>query len=577
MPFIVIKHAILLPLLCLMLLAPIPLFSQPRARDEPVSLEPYWRQALGGEVLSLPHVQVQSAVVALDGGNIKAYSTIGTPLWNFTARGRISPFVTRSREGSSYISRTNGMFIAVNRAGRELWRRDLESPLTAKVVIGWDGRLFIPTEKKIFCYTASGNLLWIKTFESSFTTAPKLDRNGGILFTSENTIFRIDPFGNINSLTLSNPPSFVFLNENQQIVAVYSTGVIEIIKEEKSLPDEDHSEAQEETAPQEAMETPIQETPIPGFPARPLAAADRGNEIAAVLSDGRVTLVSVSERKILWTGNSHIREQGLRSENAAEIIFDDRGIYILSKSGATCFSSAGRRLWYTFLHDAAAVPAFGDDGILYSGGTDWILYAYKLEDRVLQQKTSIYGPVPEGSYGMDRPHAVFIPSIPLFENEVRNKLNAIRRAVNAGDVGTNEPEWVSFLMTLSSNRDSIVNKITSINLLGKLGSRETIPWLLNIFNRDNEPSVKAAAINAIGNIGVDPDGIAIQTFLFSVYQGSVRNEQILSAITSATGALCRFSGPPLSEMGIRLLNHLSVGNHPPIIKRQAERELISLK
>ena len=32
-----------------------------------VSNAPFWRQALGGNVLSLPSVQAQSAVVALDG------------------------------------------------------------------------------------------------------------------------------------------------------------------------------------------------------------------------------------------------------------------------------------------------------------------------------------------------------------------------------------------------------------------------------------------------------------------------------------------------------------------------------
>ena len=564
MPFIAIKHTFLFSVLCSLFFAPFPLFTQTEIREQGlITTEPYWRQALGGEVLSLPHVQAQSAVVALDGGNIKAYSTMGTPMWNYSAKGRISPFVTRSREGSSYISRTNGILIAVNRAGRELWRRNLESPICAKVVIGWDGRLFVPTDKKIFCFTASGNLLWTKTFDDSFKIAPKPDRSGGILFTLENSICRIDPFGNVNSRTFTGSPSSVFLI-NDQLILARPSGSLEILGD-----NQDWYIGAQGNAPSH----------LPSLPAGPLAAADRGNEIAAIMNDGRVALVSISERKILWTANSHIREMinsGSTPESEAEIIFDERGIYVLSRNGATGFTHQGRRLWFTFLQNAAAIPAFGDDGVLYSGGRDWILYAYKLEDRVLPRSNDIYGPVPEGSYGMGKPQAAFIPNIALFENETRAKLEEIRKEISAGNVGSNEPDWTTFLLTLSTSQENMIYKITAINLLGKLGSRETIPWLINIFNKESESSVRTAAINAIGSIGVDPEGAAIQTFLNSIIYGQ-RNDQILTAIASATGALCRFSGPPLSETGIRILNLLLAGHQPPNVRRQASREFASLR
>jgi len=556
----------LLRFFIILFITAVPVFSQTQTRDHGrLNVEPFWRQALGGEVLSLPHVQVQSAVVALDGGNIKAYSAAGTPMWSYSARGRISPYVTRSREGTSYITRTNGILIAVNRVGRELWRRDLGSPLNAKPVTGWDGRLFVPIDKKLLCYTASGSLLWTKTFESSFTIAPKLDRNGGLLLALGNTVHHIDPFGNANIRELSASPAFLFLTAQQQIMAIYPDGAMEILGTSQDW----FIGAQSE----------VHARVLPRLPARPVAAAYRENNVAAVLNNGRVSLVSIDQGRILWTGNSHIGETGGGgAETQAELIFDERGIYVLSRSGATCFSHDGRRLWYTFLQNTAAIPAFGDDGVLYSGGRDWILYAYKMEDRILRQRDSLYGSEPEGSYGMGRPQSAFIPDVPLFENEIRSKLEQITRAVNTGRVESNEPLWTTFLLTLSASQGSIVNKITAINLLGRIGSRETIPWLINIFNRESEPSVRAAAINAIGSIGVDPDGIAIQTFLNSIiYGGSLRDEQIMLAIASATGALCRFSGPPLSETGIRILNMLSAGNQPPAVRRQAAREITSLR
>ena len=551
--------------------ASVPVFSQSgtAGREQGfITNEPFWRQALGGSVLSLPHSQAQSAVVALDGGNIKAFSTDGKPLWNYSARGRISPFVTRSREGTSYFSRTNGIFIAVNRAGRELWRRNLDSPLCEGVITGWDSRLFVPTEKKISCYTASGNLLWSRTFDSPFSLAPKLDNSGGIIFTLENNeVCCIDPFGNTYKRALSKKPVVLLSIDQQQILALYSDGNMEIIGTF-----EDWFISVQSRAPS---------TPLPRLPSGPLAAASRGNNVAAVLNDGRIVMASLDEKKILWSGDSHIRElikNGGRPEPGAEMIFDERGIYVMSKNGAAGFSHNGRRLWFTFLQNAAAIPAFGNDGVLYSGGKDWILYAYKIEDRILPEKFCIYGPLPGGSYGTGGPQSIYMPEFPFFEYEIKNKLEQIGSAIKAGTVGENELEWTTFLMMTSDSQAPIQYRVSALQMLGQIGSHETIPWLANIFRKEIEPSVKTAAVAAIGAIGVDPDGAAINLFLNTVVQvGGTRNAQVLNAIASATGALCRFSGPPLSETGVRILTLLSADSLPPIVSRQAKKELASLR
>jgi outer membrane protein assembly factor BamB len=319
---------------------------------------------------------------------------------------------------------------------------------------------------------------------------------------------------------------------------------------------------------------------LPRLPAAPLAAVVRENNVAAVLNDGSVVLVSLNENRILWSGSSHIREitrSGVRPEMEAEMLFDERGIFILSKNGATGFSHDGRRLWFMFLHNAAAIPALGEDGVLYSGGRDWILYTYKVENRALPARNSIYGPIPEGSYRTGSPQSSFTSEVPLFDHEIRARLEQIETAINSGRVGANEIVWKTFLLTLSASQEDIQFKITALNLLGQIGSRETIPWLVNIFRRETEPLVRAAAVSAIGAIGVDPDGIAIQTFLHTLIQTQIRDVHVLTAIASATGALCRFSGPPLSETGIRILNLLSESTQPSAVRRQANGELASLR
>jgi len=556
------------------LLAAIPVFSQTRiatGKEQGLfSSEPFWRQALGGTVISLPDVQAQSAVVALDGGNIRAYSTAGTPMWDYSARGRISPYVARSREGTSYFARINGALIAINRAGRELWRRNLSGPLSAKVIPGWDGRLFVPTEKKISCYTASGTLLWTKVFEESFSIAPKLDSGGGIIFSLENNeVCRVDAFGNTQTWTLSKKPAVLLSFDKKRILALYADGNVELVGEGSGWL---VSETEDRTR-----------SPAPFLPSGLLTAACRGNKLAAVFSDGNIALASLDERKTIWKGESHIIEfikSGGRAELEVEMLFDDRGIYVLSKNGATGFTHDGRRLWYTLLQNAAAVPAFGEDGVLYSGGKDWILYAYKIEDRIQPENGPLFGPESEGVYGTGSPLPEYIPNISYFDYEIKEKLEQIDSAIKTGSVGTNELAWTTFLMTAASQEYQIQERIKALGLIGQIGSHETIPWLANIFRRESDPHVRSAAAAAIGAIGVDPQGIAINTFLNSIVQGggtAIRDEQILAAIVSATGALCRFSGPPLSETGIKILTLLNGKTHPTKINRLASKEMESLR
>jgi len=573
------KCAVLIFIPCFLFFASMSGYSQNTAEITEQGLltnAPYWRQALGGEVLSLPSVQAQSAVVALDGGNIRAYSAAGNLMWNYYSGGRISPYITRSREGTSYFSRINGTLIAVNRAGRELWRRNLDGPLYARVIPGWDGRLFVPVEGKIYCYTASGTLLWSKILEAPFLTAPRLDQKGSIIFSlNNNEVYRIDPFSNTHVWTLSKTPAVLLSVDytgGHGIMVLYTDGTIEILED---LEKPDVSEI-----PAAASQNENRVTILPRLPSTPLAAVYSADNIAVTMSDGRVALLSIEENKIIWTGSSHIREMIITRENPetdVEMLFDERGIYILSKNGATCFSIDGRRLWYTFLQNAASIPAFGNDGVLYSGGRDWILYAYKIEERTLPERNAIYGPAPQGSYGMGLVQTRFLADIPNNEQGIRARLNQINTAVNSGTVGENEPEWTSFLLTVSAGRMPLHIRINAIALLGKLGSQETIPWLTNIFRYEIESVVRAAAVYAIGEIGVDPNGVAIQAFQNTVSGGSgIRDEQVLTAIASATGALCRFSGPPLSETGVRILSMITSSGQSQMASRQAMRELTSL-
>ncbi|MDR1446858.1 MAG: PQQ-binding-like beta-propeller repeat protein [Treponema sp.] len=537
--------------------------------------KPLWRQAMGGVMIGIPTVQAQSIVVVLDSGNIKAYSAQGKPLWAFFARGRLSPYVSRSPEGTSYISRTSGAFIAVNRSGRELWRANPGGPLVSPAICGWDGRIFIPTERRISCFTASGQRLWQLALDNSLSLPLKPDQKGGLIAALGNgTFLSVDPFGFSTTYSLKGDPAAILSlppvkNKGScRFLVLYKNTQAEII-------DPDAESGRPYT--------------LPRLPGPPLAAASRMNKAAALLEDGTALLISGDDGSFLWRGESHI--SGRRSgEDRSSVLYDERGIYFLSRSGASGFTEDGRRLWLIRLDGAAAIPAFDDDGLLYSGGSDWILNAYRLENRIRRGRQSIYGPMSEGRYGTGNP-----PPSPwasyyyrFEERELKARLAEIDNAVKKGSLGSNELAYTAYLMeVIGAGMEQagasgfhppvqLAYRARALELLGSIGSRETLPFLADIFSRESDPVVKARSAHAVGLIGIDPEGIALRAFMQSIYKAQ-EDDQVLMALCSAIGALCRFSGPPLSDTGVRLLTSLSAEDRPRPVQAQARRELKSLR
>ena len=540
-----------------------------------------WRQAIGGSAIGQPLAQVESVVVLTDGGNLRSYSSAGTPLWDYYARGRLAPHVSRSREGTTYICRTNGILIAINRIGRELWQTNLRSPIVTPVLFGWDGRLFIFTSREIICTTASGYQLWSRALNKTLAIAPIIDATGGFIMVFEDgEVVQNDPFGNILSHTAAGtaPIALASLEDEEKLHRIL------IFFEDR------HFEVFNGSLNGEASFRGSLNLPAP-----PLATTGRGNQAALLSRDGKISLFSFDEKQVLWTEDSHIRTTELPNRagtgrEALDLFFDERGIYILTKTGATGFTSDGRRLWTIRLTGTSSVPAFGDDGILFSGSNDWTLNAYFLEDRGRDTERLLYGEAPPGRYNEGNLSLSFRADYYFFsELELEARFAEIRRDIMYGTVGANEKEHLSWLMetagSLASNPRAgnhppvhVIHRIEAARILGYIGSCETIPFLADLFIMDPEPYVKAAAAESIGRIGVDPEGIALRAFQ-SVVLPPMPNmdETVLTAVAAATGALCRFSGPPVSLAGVRLLTFILTDEKPPGARRQAQREISSLR
>jgi hypothetical protein len=218
--------------------------------------------------------------------------------------------------------------------------------------------------------------------------------------------------------------------------------------------------------------------------------------------------------------------------------------------------------WVLDILGAAALPAYNGDGLVIAGGQNWLLAAYRVK---APEPPS--APQPPETYGLAK---LTVPS------EWVSRENIVA-ALETGNVGENERAFASFLMetsrvtpTLKLPASAIAERIDALSLLGRLGSPEYVPFLVDVLNRESHPLIKAAAVRAIGVIGIDRDGKATDAFIkeaFPVFPTS--DTVVLNAIVEAAGKLSVINGPPVYDRGVVILGALSAQRTFPDIQKQA--------
>jgi outer membrane protein assembly factor BamB len=574
-----------------LLLAALPLAAQQSGTEKidpigaPVSAAPLWELDIGDTVTATPIMQANSAVLLGSGGSVKSYFMTGSPLWNFNPRDRVTPYIARSREGIAYVCNSAGSFMAINRIGRELWRLDLGQPITFPPLIGWDGRIFIPVDSKMSCRTASGRSLWGLDLGSPIAAAPVLDHAGSVVMVLQNQEFvRISQFSTVERIKLNRHPDMIVPlrdgNRHSYVLFQSSGETVEIAYNENAAPGSRLSTSR-----------------FIQLPAAPVAAAGRENIFVVTLRDGRV-LCGDSSGKILWTLNSHetTAEKGAGNlpPEQASMVFDERGIYCITATGVTGFAENGRRRFVLkYAAQTSGVPGLSDEGLLYTCGKDNKLRVYKLDSKPRTiPRSRYYGPEPEGSYGMGNPPpSRWSTDSRRYQDEQQEAMLAmLEKEIRSGQLGENEPQYVAYMMEMigfflndphySPARPAVKPpmRVSLIKLLGLIGSRETVPFLWNIFDRDREPSIRAACAEAIGTIGIDPNGRTFQSYNFLLVPNNPnRDPQLLISATTSIAALCRYVGPPLAADGIYLLRlFMNLPSAPNSVKNQIRNEVDAL-
>jgi hypothetical protein len=218
--------------------------------------------------------------------------------------------------------------------------------------------------------------------------------------------------------------------------------------------------------------------------------------------------------------------------------------------------------WILDILGASAPPAYNGDDLVIVGGENWLLAAYRVKD-----PEPPGAPEPPETYGL----AKLVPSPEWVSRE------GIAAALEQGNVGDNERIFASFLMetsrvtpALKLPAATIAERVEALALLGRLGSPEYVPFLVDVLGRESNLLVKAAAIHAIGAIGIDRDGKAMNAFIKEAFPLFPTSDPfVLNAIVEAAGTLSIINGPPEYGRGVAILGALSAQQIFPGIQKQA--------
>jgi len=509
---------------------------------------PLWRRALGGSLLCPPAASGGVVAALAGGGRVVATSSGGRPLWTWRAHGELAPVLALAGE-AVYVGETSGQFTALSIAGRERWNVRLDGPVLAPPLAGWDGRVFVWTAGGLSCFTEAGQQLWRLRPEFEIALPPVSDGRGGLVLALGNgRLLLVDPYGQAKAAQIDSLPALL-LGPGADTAIGFALAFFD-----------GRVEVWGQSGRQRRLERALA-----GLSGAPAAGAVFQDKLLAVDAAGNAVLVSLANGAELW------QAAGLAGD--ASLVFDGRGIFALSKTAAVSVDPAtGKIRARRDFGDGGAgrpetPPGLGEDGRLYTGGGNWLLYAWG----GLETPAPAAAPSGPHGYGMAALGSLLTEDIrhTLRGLPAAAWLETIAGALAAGNVGGRERLYKAALYAFAASGTALSpeglfaelptlpERLRALRLLGRLGSRETTLFLANLWLAEGEDAVKAEMARAAGRIGADPERAALAVFTREFRLAGPLHDGLFTAIAGALGGICRFSGPEYARAAVPLLAALA--------------------
>jgi outer membrane protein assembly factor BamB len=420
-----------------------------------------WRAPLGSRPTTAPVVTYEGVIlVGTASGRLLAFGPAGRERWSFPATGGRCVTPALGRDGSIFLPTGQGSLYCLTWTGQERWRFRTGVELEAPPAVGPDGTVYLPTgDRRLLAITPTGAKRWELSLPGD-TSGPAIAPDGS-LYVGASGIHRISAEGTLQwSFPIPARTSAPVLTDDGTIVAG-------------------------------------------GWNRRLYAVSPKGRKLWELRLPDAVASGPASAGELLYV------------PTASPLV------YAVGVDGSLRWSFAAKQ--------AVGVPAVGRDGSLYVGGEDWILYSLGVPSQVSgeagwpvylhdYQNTGRSGALEN----LDSPAALILETLAASDStELKMMaLDDIDRYVSGERyLGIHVQTLEEILALLSSEgvtirereRGAVQNsrpevRVAACAVLGGLATEGARSQLLSVLRNDPELAVRISAVDALGRLGLDPDG-----------------------------------------------------------------------
>jgi outer membrane protein assembly factor BamB len=492
---------------------------------------------------------------------------------------RRAAFIACDPFGRAVIPEEPSLLTMINRAGQTVWTLDLGAPASGPSAFGPpafgpDGRLYVVAGRFLSAYAPNGRSLWrtelpFEAIVTGHTSPVHVGPGGGPVLLLADGSLRL--WSQDGEALWSYAPGFELLLAPS---AVFQGRLV--------------------AADEQAVAFALPDGRIFRLDARgQLLWSFRTASAPAVLALGPEDscLVAGRDGSLSKLGSTGLVWQtppkpGFVVPGAALGVYESR--YILSwKGGAVSFGTDGGLFRELSIRNPATAPALAPGGTVFSGGVDWILYAYHFERGLPGQGASLVPVLDRQAVRQAaREEALWTPG-GMNDDILLTGLADIDKSLKSGTIGGGAENAILYAAAVALGDFEApfgsgavspgpvprgpLPRAMACQTLGGFGSPRALPVLVEVFQRDPEPVVRAAAASAVAAIGLDPGGLAQEAFARAALEGL--DLRTAGAVIDAIEGLYRSNGALDNLAGALALARLSAGNYPRDLRARAETAL----
>ncbi len=525
------------------------------------NVDPSWKRVLTGDIVAMSVSDSGAVYVVTDDRSITALDETGKFLWSRNLPGKPASACFVSSEGTVLAATVTGTLVAYNANGSFLWQSRAPSAPVVSPYEGRDGRIFVRLRDRLLCLSGLGARKWSLPLAGNPSGALGETADGDVLLPCGDSVARVSPFGELLETIPIQGELTAICSLPGGFAAGFRDGAVRAYDVRSSR----------------AEGRPLSEV-VWEFRASGavIALTAHASTLAVASANGEVSAVNVTDGAKLW-----VSPDGFPA-TAGELSLDYGEFVLSTPIGLLGLNLKGRTVWRLPLPRSVILPALSPTGFAFSTGSDWLLRAWKAEERVKIANAAKNGQ----NYGILSGYSATygLPSGPLGPDSL-TFFSEVDRALQEGTIGDAEIAYARRLIDMIENAGdggygraitySDGERARAATLLGKMGSREYRAALTRAAARADTPTLAIGVLFALAACPPDEKALAAidsLVYRFSSVDATGQYASVYCAACDALYAALRYA-PENAEAAARSLSAFLDGRYGSVAAEYARRTL----